>query len=406
MKATLWRQDTEIRFPVRSGAQHHDQRSRLFLGVEHAGVTGYGEVAPQPYELNGDAAIADVIDEVRIFVLPQLQQILEREGDLPSWTRVARFGGSRAASNPAVALLEMAILDRELRAARTDVESLWPEHFDTPLQGTVSLIDDGEWRLGPDVARVRAKISPAPLGSTALRRLSELTVPVLLDYNCTATSDLDVLAQVAQVREVAAVAAVEQPYGVGNVVDSARLAERLDVALSIDEGVRSVRDVAQIVRYQAAELLCVKPARVGGLANARTIVLCAREAGLRPYVGGFFESPYARHVHRALARHCVEEPSDLSPVDVVHEGYARELDVRRGRLRGRPVGRDARTRRRSGGRRGDHLDSRHEFAPVQTTTGRRAAPAQPGAREPERAPGAGDGLERRPRGLADPRAGL
>jgi O-succinylbenzoate synthase len=114
---------------------------------------------------------------------------------------------------------------------------------------------------------------------------------------------------------------------VGNVVDSSHLAEQLDVPVSLDEGVRSVRDVAQIVRYRAAEIICVKPARVGGLANARTIILRAQEAGLRPYVGGFFESPYGRQVNRSLARSCVDQPSDLSPVDVVTDGYAREVDV-------------------------------------------------------------------------------
>jgi L-alanine-DL-glutamate epimerase-like enolase superfamily enzyme len=327
VKVTLWRQDTEIRFPVRSAGQHHAERSRLFLGVEHDGVIGYGEVAPQPHELNGDAAIADVIDEVRIFVLAQLQQILEREGDLPSWTRVARFAGSRAASNPAVALLEMALLDRELRVAGSLIDSLWPVRFDTPLQSTVSLIDDGEWHVDAGAARVRAKISAAAITSAALGRLGELSTPVLLDYNCGASSDADVIEQLRVIRDVVDVVGVEQPYAVGNVVDTARLAERLDVAVSVDEGVRSVRDVAQIVRYQAAEIICVKPARVGGLANARTIIVAAQEAGLRPYVGGFFESPYARSVHRALARSCVEEPSDLGPVDVVNDGYSREVDT-------------------------------------------------------------------------------
>jgi len=149
---------------------------------------------------------------------------------------------------------------------------------------------------------------------------------VLLDYNCAALDDAQVIEQVRQVRDVAEVVAVEQPYAVGNVVNSARLAEQLGVALSIDEGVRSVRDVAQIVRYQAAQVICVKPARVGGLANARTIILRAEEAGLRPYVGGFFESPYGRRVNQALANNCVDEPSDLSPVDVVTDGYSREVD--------------------------------------------------------------------------------
>jgi O-succinylbenzoate synthase len=131
---------------------------------------------------------------------------------------------------------------------------------------------------------------------------------------------------VRAVRDVVDVIGVEQPYAVGNVVDTARLAERLDVAMSVDEGVRSVRDVGQLVRYRAAEIICVKPARVGGLANARTIIIEAREAGLRPYLGGFFESPYARQVHRFLAQGCVDQPSDLGPVDVVAEGYSREVD--------------------------------------------------------------------------------
>ena len=101
MKVTLWRQDVKIRFPVRAADELHAERSRLFLAVDDGDVTGYGEVAPQPQELNGDAALTDVIDEVQVFVVPQLQQILENEGGLPSWTRVARFAGSRAASNPA-----------------------------------------------------------------------------------------------------------------------------------------------------------------------------------------------------------------------------------------------------------------------------------------------------------------
>jgi o-succinylbenzoate synthase len=329
MNATLWRQDTTIRVPVRSAGQVHDERSRLFLRVEHDGVSGFGEVAPQPNALNGDASILDVIDEVRVFVLPQLQQILEREGAVPSWTRVGRFAGSRAASNPAVALLEMAVLDRELRAANATIEALWPVRVDTPLQTTVSLIDDVTFAVARSTARVRAKVSDAALTPAALVHLGEIaqrSLPVLLDYNCSARSDDDVIEQVRAIREVVEVAAVEQPYDVGNVVDTARLAERLDVPVSIDEGIRSVRDVAQIVRYRAADLICVKPARVGGLANARTIILEAHDAGLRAYVGGFFESPYARRVHRWLANNCVDEPSDVGPVDVVLDGYEREVD--------------------------------------------------------------------------------
>jgi O-succinylbenzoate synthase len=330
MKTTLWRQDVTMRFSVLAAGERHDERARLFLRIDHDGVAGFGEVAPQPIELNGDAALSDVIDELRVFVVPQLHQILEREGDVPSWTRVARFAGPRAASNQAVALVEMAILDRELRSTRQSARSLWPAQFETPLLATVSLLDDVAWNVGPGATRVRAKTSSATPRPFALERLSQLSLPVLLDFNCGAGNDAEVIEQVRIIGDVASVVGVEQPYAAGNVVDSARLAEKLDVPLSIDEGVRSVRDVGQIVRYRAAQIICVKPARVGGLANARSIIFAAREAGLRPYVGGFFESPYARHVHAQLAHNCVEEPSDLAPVSVRLAGYEQEIDVRSG----------------------------------------------------------------------------
>jgi len=96
-------------------------------------------------------------------VLPQLQQILEREGDLPSWDARRAFWriGARRATPPS-RYSEMALLERELRAARGSIESLWPATFETPLQATVSLIDDAEWHVEPGVARVRAKIAAGP----------------------------------------------------------------------------------------------------------------------------------------------------------------------------------------------------------------------------------------------------
>ena len=57
-------------------------------------------------------------------------------------------------------------------------------------------------------------------------------------------------------------------------------------------------------------MICVKPARVGGLANARSIIARAPGAGLRVYLGGFFESPYARQVHRALAKGCAVDRTE------------------------------------------------------------------------------------------------
>jgi O-succinylbenzoate synthase len=330
MNVRLWRQDAHLATPISAAHQRHDVRTRIFLEVDFDGVVGYGEVAPQSTALNGDPGIEEVLEEVQNLVLPQLRQIVNREGALPSWSRVARFAGPRSASNPAVGLVEMALLDRELRAMGSSIEDLWTPVFDTPRQATASLVADDEWVIGEDVVRLRVKTGPGTPSDVALERLSQVRVPVLLDFNCSATSDVEVIEQVRMVSSVARLDAVEQPYAPGNVVDHARLAEQLDVAMSIDEGIRTPRDIDQIVRYRAATIVCVKPARVGGLANARTMIARAREAGLRPYLGGFFESPYARHVHRALARSAVDQPSDLTPVALMLSGYDNEVQYRNG----------------------------------------------------------------------------
>jgi hypothetical protein len=47
--------------------------------------------------------------------------------------------------------------------------------------------------------------------------------------------------------------------------------------------------------------------------------------GLAPYVGGFFESPYARRVHRLLANSCISQPSDLADVPVQRDRHFDEL---------------------------------------------------------------------------------
>jgi o-succinylbenzoate synthase len=315
MNATLYRQVVALQHPIRASYETHDERTRLYVRIEHDDDWGFGEVSPQPHELNGDPGLNEVLDAVRL-ALTRLEQVLQREGDLPHWARVARLGAATPRDNAAYSLLEMALLDRELRRDQRSITDLWPPLSDTPEQRTVSLLDETPWSLDDGAARIRVKCAPGSLSARSRERLSQLSVPVLLDFNCSATNDDEVLEVVAAVSTVATVDAVEQPFAAGNVVDHARLASRLTVDVSLDEGVRSVRDLQQIARYGAAAMVCVKPARVGGLANARTIIARAHELGLRVYLGGFFESPYARRVNRALANSCLSEPSDLGDVAV------------------------------------------------------------------------------------------
>lgn len=337
--ATVYREEIELRHAVRASGERHATRARLYVSLRHEGSEGFGEVSPQPHALHGDPGEAQVRSAIER-ALARVREVTLREGDVPHWARASRLGDGRGSDNVAYALIEMALLDRDQRRHATSIRDLWEPVNDTPVQSTVSVLDDEPWEIDERAARVRVKCAPGSLGGRAIQRLVELNLPVLLDFNCSATNDAEVLELLDAVSRVANVEAIEQPYAVGNVVDHAQLARQLAVPLSLDEGVRSLRDLHQIVRYRAAQMICVKPARVGGLANARTLIGRAEGLGLRAYLGGFFESPYARAVHRALADSCVREPSDLGEVVVRHPRPAALVNASFGRepsLEGLPV---------------------------------------------------------------------
>ena len=314
MELRLGLSDATLQSSVRAAGEIHSVRSHIFLSIEDQGIRGLGEVSPQSTSINGDPSVADVLSELNEFAIPQFQEVCSREGAIPSWTRITRFAGPRSSSYFAVALLEMAVLDYELRKQEQKISDIWSATYPTPMISTVSILDTEEWGISDGAQRIRVKTSPGEISEFQLLRLRSLSKPVILDFNCSAQSDDDVISQVLALQDIVNIVAVEQPFAAGNVVDHARLSEQLQVGVSLDEGVRSIRDLEQIARYSAAKLVCVKPARVGGLANARTMIAKAHSLGIDAYVGGFFESNYARNAHRHLANTTTDQPSDIAEV--------------------------------------------------------------------------------------------
>lgn len=108
---------------------------------------------------------------------------------------------------------------------------------------------------------------------------------------------------------------IEQPFAAGTTWDEyARLCTRLDTPVALDESLTSPDAVQAAVRAGAADVVSVKPARLGGVAAAALAVSAAAEGGVGAFVGGMFELGIGRAAAAAVATLAgCTVPTDLGP---------------------------------------------------------------------------------------------
>jgi L-alanine-DL-glutamate epimerase-like enolase superfamily enzyme len=87
-----------------------------------------------------------------------------------------------------------------------------------------------------------------------------------------------------------AIELVEQPVAAADLDAMAWVTDRVGTPILADESVYGVRDLVNVIRLGAADLVNVKLAKCGGLGPARTLLELAREHGLGTIVGSMMES--------------------------------------------------------------------------------------------------------------------
>ncbi len=83
---------------------------------------------------------------------------------------------------------------------------------------------------------------------------------------------------------------VEQPLAAWDLIGHAALRERVDVPIALDESIDSEGAVRAALAEDAADVIIVKPGRVGGMAATRRIVDAAAGAGVTVVLGTYFET--------------------------------------------------------------------------------------------------------------------
>jgi O-succinylbenzoate synthase len=287
-------------FEISSGGSQ--DRRVLLLTLEGDGLEGWSECVASndpaySYETT-DTAWHILTD----FILPN---IVGRDVDGPedildpvSWIR--GHGMSKAAVEMAgwdmAARADGVSLSKKLGGIRDAVRvgvSVGIKPSDEALHEQVAgFIEDG-------YARVKIKIKPGrDVEMLAGLREAFPDTDFMADANSAYTLD-----DIPRLRELDALdlMMIEQPLRYDDFLHHARLQERIETPVCLDESIKTVGDTELALELRSCRIINIKPGRVGGLGTSRRIHDMMQSAGLAVWCGGMLESGIGRAHNVALA---------------------------------------------------------------------------------------------------------
>jgi O-succinylbenzoate synthase len=288
-----------VRVPFRrplldATGEYTHRRSWLLRVVDREGREGLGEAALNPFaEDVTTASLARLIREIA----PALVA-----GRPPVWSELAAEGepgrAAMAAVDGALTALAAAQGAANVEAAGAGAVAAFADAI--PVSATITF-------GGPDAGADAAE-QAAGLGfeTFKLRAGFERTTDQLVDrirairaalgseprlrVDAGGAWDLETATERIEAIERFRIEFVEQPMAVWDVSGHAALRERVRVPIALDESVDSEGSTRAALADGAADVLVVKPARVGGLAATRRIVEAAAAAGASVVLGTYFET--------------------------------------------------------------------------------------------------------------------
>ncbi|MGH9108628.1 MAG: enolase C-terminal domain-like protein [Acidimicrobiales bacterium] len=334
----LYRLDLALQGPVGTAAGEHRRRPVAFVKVVTDAAVGWGECAALSGGTAVDPPLAAVWEQL---AGPAARRLVTsaraRGGHVPPAAQVARLFDASPPGRMAAAALEMAVLDAELRAGRATASLAGrlgvPPAGDggrVPVGAMVGIPADRRAEavveavaaaVSGGAVRVRIKIEPG-WDVVPVRAVRAAYPDLLLQADANGSyrlgSEGDDAAERLSALDGAGLACIEQPLPPADLPALARLSRRLGTPVCLDESLTSLRRVTDALRAGACQVACLKPGRLGGLLAARRAQQACRDAGAGAFVGGFFETGFARSAHAALAG----LPGFTLPGDLSHpDGY-------------------------------------------------------------------------------------
>jgi O-succinylbenzoate synthase len=297
--------DLPLARPWRSAAAAYATRTVLLVHVVAEEAEGWAECAVEPAPTYSPEHLGSARAVLLDHLLPM---VAAGPGDVarlgPALTAVRGHEQARAAA-------ELAVLDAQLRAAgRSLADWLGATAPGVPAGAALGLhadvgdlLAEADEALGAGAVRLRVKVAPGAAAGP-LRALRDHVGPgVALQADANGTFRLEDTGHLAELEALdeLGLACLEQPLPPEDLVGSARLAERLATPVCLDEPLTSIAAIEAAVALGACEVVCLKPARLGGWPAARRAHDRCVELGVPAWVGGMLETGVGRAANAAVA---------------------------------------------------------------------------------------------------------
>ena len=325
LAVVLWRTELPLVRPIATAKGIHHSRPLVFVQVlarcGGEAVEGWGECAAlgdASYDPEDTSVSTEALD--RTIVPALFEQVAGDARRLPPPSELDPVRRSASGTPLAFAALEMAVADAHLRAEGRALAALLGVEGRTVELGAVAglapspdgLVERVGELVGAGFARVKVKVAPgSDVEHLEAVRRSWPGLRLQADANGSYAAGDD-----GHLRgfDRFGLLCLEQPFDRMDLAAHARLAAAMSTPICLDESLGSPADVERALAMGACSVVCVKPARLGGLGAALEVIESCAAACVPMWMGGMFESGYARAVNTTLAALAgFAWPGDLSP---------------------------------------------------------------------------------------------
>jgi O-succinylbenzoate synthase len=305
--------------PLRSANSHRRERTVLLVHVVAGEAEGWAECVAEAEPTYAPEFVAAAALVLRAHLLPRAWA-----GPMGDAAALAPHLDEVRGHPMARASLELAVLDAQLRAVGRSLAD-WlggtaPAVAPGAALGLHRQVDDllaeADAALAAGAARLRVKIAPGQAADPLLALRAHVGADVVLQADANGSfraRDSAHQAELERLDEVG-LACLEQPLPMDDMLGHASLAARLHTPICLDEPITSLGALETAVALGACEVVCLKPARVGGWRAARAMHDRCLELGLPVWVGGMLETGVGRAANLAVAAlPGMSLPPDMDP---------------------------------------------------------------------------------------------